>query len=113
MALAIDARIEALRSRRDRRRQRAAHKRTALSVVLQTLSMRRFVDTDFTASIRESKGGAVIVAPEDVPKLEPRFQRITIAANLAALKEALLNGEVVEHASLSQGGDTILTVRKT
>jgi hypothetical protein len=113
MALAIDARIEALRARRDRRRQRAAHKRTALSVVMQTLARTKFTDTDFTASVRPSAGGAVIIAAEDVDKLPPEFQRVTVAADRAAIKAALLDGVVVPGAALSQGGEPVLSIRRT
>jgi hypothetical protein len=113
MAAAMKARIEALAARRDRWLARAAHKRGALSVVMQTLNQTRFVDTDFTASIRPSAGGAVIIADEDVPTLPPEYQRVTVAADRPAIKAALLDGVVVPGAALTQGGEPVLSIRKT
>jgi hypothetical protein len=113
MAAAMKARIEALAARRDRWLARAAHKRSALSVVMQTLDRTKFTDTDFTASIRPSAGGAVVIADDDVAKLPAEYQRITVAANRPAIKAALLDGVVIDGAALSQGGEPILSVRKT
>lgn len=113
MATAVKARMDALAARRDRWLTRAAHKRSALSTVMQTLALKRFTDTDFTASIRPSAGGAVLIADEDIAKLPAEYQRITVAADRAAIKTALLDGVVIDGARLSQGGEPILTVRKT
>ena len=113
MAAAMKARIEALTARRDRWLSRAAHKRSALSVVMQTLSVKKLTDTDFTASIRPSAGGAVIIADDDVPKLPDEYVYIKRTANRSAIKQALLDGIVIDGASLSQGGEPILSVRKT
>jgi hypothetical protein len=113
MAAAMKARIEALAARRDRWLTRAAHKRSALSVVMQTLDRTKYTDTDFTASIRPSAGGAVIIADDDVPKLPAEYVYIKRTANRSAIKEALLNGVVIDGATLSQGGDLILTLRRS
>jgi hypothetical protein len=113
MAAAMKARIEGLAARRDRWLARAAHKRGALSVVMQTLNQTRFVDTDFTASIRPSAGGAVIIADEDVPTLPPEYQRVTVAADRPAIKAALLDGVVVPGAALTQGGEPVLSIRRS
>ena len=113
MASAMKARIEALAERRDRWLSRAAHKRSALSLVMQTLDVKKLTDTDFTASVRPSAGGAVIIADEDVPKLPAEFQRVTVAANRPAIKAALLDGVVIDGAALSQGGEPVLTIRRS
>jgi hypothetical protein len=113
MAAAMKARIEALAARRDRWLSRAAHKRSALSVVMQTLDRTKFTDTDFTASIRPSAGGAVIIADEDVPNLPPEYQRVTIAADRPAIKAALSQGVVVPGAALTQGGEPVLSIRRS
>jgi hypothetical protein len=80
---------------------------------MQTLSLKRFADTDFTASIRPSAGGAVIIADEDVAKLPAEFQRVTVAADRPAIKAALSQGVVVPGATLTQGGEPVLSIRRS
>jgi hypothetical protein len=113
MAAAMKARIEALAARRDHWLSRAAHKRSALSVVMQTLDRTKFTDTDFTASIRPSAGGAVIIADADIAKLPAEYQRVTVAADRPAIKTALLDGVVVPGATLTQGGEPVLSIRRS
>lgn len=109
---AANARLDALIARRNRWKARAELKRDSLSMVMQTLGMSKFTDTDFSASLRENKGGAVVVAEEDVPKLPDEYVRIARTPDKARIKEALIDGLVVPGASLSQGGPPILTIRK-
>jgi hypothetical protein len=109
---ASNTRLDALIARRNRWKARAELKRDTFSMIMQTLRMSKFVDTDFSASLRENKGGAVVVADEDVPKLPDEYVRTTRTPDKARIKEALLDGLVIEGAALTQGGPPILTIRK-
>ena len=108
---AVNARIDGLIARRNRWKLRAELKRTSLGMVMQTLKLSKFVDADFTASVRENKGGAVVVAEQDVANLPDEYVRITRTPDKGRIKEALIDGIVIEGATLTQGGPPILTLR--
>lgn len=104
---AIERRIDDLRVRQERYVGRRKEYRASIAMVMQALELDRFTDTDATVTLRPNRGGALITSGDPPDE----YARITRAWDKTRAKQALLDGEVVENAALSQGGEPILTIR--
>jgi len=98
--------IERLEARKARYERREAYLRESILLALQALDMRRVPMVDATV-VRKQLPPKPIITEENI--LPDRFIRQTVrrAPNLTVIREALVAGELVPGAELSNGSETI------
>lgn len=106
---AIERRLDDLRARQDRYAKRRKEYRASIALVMGALSIDKFTDADATVSLRPNKGGAVIITDEDA--LPDEYMRVSRSPDRTKIRADLTAGVVVAGATLSQGGEAILTIR--
>lgn len=107
MADAITSRVKDMHERRDRFFRRAGKRREMAQTLMEHAGMPKLERPEFTASLRNVPPGVVIT---DEAALPDAFMKISKSPSKTAIKDALLAGQDVPGAALSNGGRSI-TVR--
>ena len=100
----MQARLEA---RHDRYSRREESLRDAVLAALQALDIKRLEEADFTVFRRAGPPRVVIT---DEAQLPDDFVRVTREPNKLALRETLIEGEIIDGAMLGNGAD-VLTIK--
>jgi hypothetical protein len=110
LARALRTRIDEMETRLARFERRADKKRQFVTSVMERADIRKIVEPDFTASLRRTPPGLLIVDDSQVPESfwRPQPPKIDRRALLAAVKA----GQDIRGAALDNGG-TALSVRTT
>lgn len=105
---AIDARVEALASRKQSALGRMERLRDGLRACLNATGERSLRRPEATVTLSAKKTG---IAGIDETQLPERFWKVKREVSRSAINEALAAGEVVPGVILSNGGE-VLTVRR-
>ena len=110
LARALRTRVDEMEMRMARFERRAEKKRQIVTSVMERADIRKIVEPDFTASLRRTPPGLLVVDESHIPEAfwKPQPPKLDRRALLAALKA----GEVICGAALDNGG-TALSVRTT
>ena len=110
VARALRTRIDEMETRFTRFERRAEKKRQIVTSVMERADIRKIVEPDFTASLRQTPAGLLVVDDNQIPEAfwKPQPPKLDRRALLAALKA----GEEIRGAALDNGG-TALSVRTT
>jgi hypothetical protein len=110
LARALRARIDEMEIRMARFESRAEKKRQIVTSVMERADIRKIVEPDFTAFLRRTPPGLLVVDESHIPEAfwKPQQPKLDRRALLAALKA----GEEIRGAALDNGG-TALSVRTT
>jgi hypothetical protein len=110
LARALRTRIVEMEIRMARFERRAEKKRQIVTSVMERADIRKIVEPDFTASLRRTPPGLLVVDEGHIPEAfwKPQRPKLDRRALLAALKA----GEEIRGAALDNGG-TALSVRTT
>lgn len=109
MAEAIAGRIRDMVERKNRFIKREEKAREVIAGLLLLAGVRKIELPECTLSLGHKPQSVQIV---DEAKLPDAFIRIKREPDKAAIKEALKNGEPVEGAQLSNGGESLIIRRK-
>ncbi len=109
MVDSISLRIQHLRDRARRYQHRNDQYRQTTALIMDALGTKRETFDEATVSLRESKGGAVVIT--DAETLADEYVRVIREPDKLKIRQALLDGEVVDGATLAQGGNPVLTIR--
>ena len=110
LARALRTRVDEMEMRMARFERRAEKKRQIVTSVMERADIRKIVEPDFTASLRRTPPGLLVVDEGHIPEAfwKPQPPKLDRRALLAALKA----GEEIRGAALDNGG-TALAVRTT
>jgi hypothetical protein len=110
LARALRARIDEMEIRMARFESRAEKKRQIVTSVMERADIRKIVEPDFTAFLRRTPPGLLVVDESHIPEAfwKPQQPKLDRRALFAALKA----GEEIRGAALDNGG-TALSVRTT
>lgn len=108
-AEATEKRMAQLSDRKKRQERRYDEYRASVFAVMQALSIAKFSDPEFTLTLSENKGGAVIVTDEAA--IPDEYVNVTRTPKKKEIKADILLGVIIPGAELSQGGNPILTIR--
>ncbi len=106
-AEAVAERIAALQARQSRYKAQAEECRRCVLAIMDVAGMAKFRHPEFTVSLSPGRPGVVVT---DEAALPDRFVRVERKPNMAALREALTDGEVVPGVEWTNGAPQ-LTVR--
>jgi hypothetical protein len=110
LARALRTRIDEMEIRMARFESRAEKKRQIVTSVMERADLRKIVEPEFTASLRRTPAGLLVLDENQIPEAfwRPQSPKLDRRALLAALKA----GEEIRGAALDNGG-TALAVRTT
>lgn len=110
LARALRSRIDEMETRVARFERRAEKKRQIVTSVMERADIRKIVEPDFTASLRRTPAGLLVVDENQIPETfwRPQPPKLDRRALLAAVKA----GQDIRGAALDNGG-TALSVRTT
>ena len=110
LARALRTQIDEMETRHARFERRAEKKRQIVTSVMERADIRKIVEPDFTASLRRTPPGLLVVDESQIPETfwRPQPPKLDRRSLLAAVKA----GQDIRGAALDNGG-TALSVRTT
>jgi hypothetical protein len=107
--IGIKAIIEELGTRWTREQRAEDAMRSLIQKIMEHAGASKFMLPEATLSIGKAPRSVIIT---DESKLPPEFVRTKTEPDKAKIKSALLDGEVIEGAELSNGGQTLVVRTK-
>jgi len=108
LSSACDNVVKEIRKRKERFDIRSDFNRELIKKLMEIADIRKLELATATVSVTNKPSSVVIV---DEALLPPEFLRIKSEPNKTAIKEAILGGNTVTGASMSNGGTTLMIKR--